>query len=787
MSLARHATGILLSMTLLVAGCDSGSNRSADTPPPAPAQPGPPTTPPPTTEPPTTPPPTTEPPGTPPPTTPPPPVQISGLDARPSNATCLAPERATGSVTIGTQPAFRNLTFRDPATRTSYNPITMVQAPRDSTRWFVGGKGGIVFVFDNREDVASASTFLDIRSRVESSCAECGFLGIAFHPDFPATPRVYVTYTSLEYSGSGPDTHLSEFTSRDGGRTLDPSSERVVITIHKNGTHHHGGHIAFGRDGYLYFATGDGQGTRVDSAQRLTSIRGKMLRIDIRRTTGNALYAIPPDNPFSGSTTLCNVDGTGPQTCPEIYALGLRNPWRWSFDRQTGDIWLGDVGDSSREEVNRIVRGGNYGWRCFEGTLPASSSAGVCDPPENPLPPIAEYERDLGRAVTGGYVYRGTAIPALIGRYVFADFVSGRIWDIPNDTRPTMLMTGGLETGLNISSFAEGHDGELFITHLYGGIHRIVAAAGGSVEGGVATQLSATGCVDPSNPAQPAGGLIPYAPTAEFWSDGAAKERWIGLPNGQTITVGANGDWDFPNGTVLMKNFRLAERLIETRLFMRHPDGIWAGYTYEWNAQGTDATLVRGGKQVPIGAQTWIYPSEAQCLQCHTQAAGHSLGLETRQLASTIRYPQTGRDGHQLLTLSEIGALSAPIEDPTSQTPYPKPTGTEGSLNERARTYLHTNCSQCHRPDGPTPSDMDLRYDTALASTSACNAAPGLGDLGIADARIIAPGAPDRSVLAARMNLRNSENAMPPVGTTRVDADGVALIREWITSLQGCE
>ena len=303
----------------------------------------------------------------------------------------------------------------------------------------------------------------------------------------------------------------------------------------------------------------------------------------------------------------------------------------------------------------------------------------------------------------------------------------------------------------------------------------------------MATQLSATGCVDPSNPTQPASGLIPYAPNAPFWSDGAVKERWIGLPDGQNITVRADGDWDFPNGTVLMKNFRLDDRLIETRLFMRHPDGVWAGYTYEWNAQGNDATLVRGGKQVTIGGQTWIYPSEAQCLAVSHEAAGGSLGLETRQLAFNITYPQTGRDAHQLVTLNAINTLTPPIADPAAEIPYPNPTGTAGTLAERARAYLHTNCSQCHRPGGPTTSNMDLRYSTPLADTNACDAVPGHGDLGIANARLIAPGAPERSVMPARMNLRDNANAMPPVGLgARVDADGVELIRNWIDSLAGC-
>jgi uncharacterized repeat protein (TIGR03806 family) len=702
---------------------------------------------------------------------------LSGLDARPINTTCIAPERATGSATIGTQRAFPNLTFRN-------QPVSMQQVKGDSSRWFVVEKLGDVRVFENKEDVATTSEFINIAARVEV-CPECGLLGMAFHPDWPATPIVYLTYTSVQHTQGGPDTHLSEFTSRDGGLTLDPDSERVLLTIPKPNLHHHGGHIAFGPDGFLYFGTGDGNSYSNDYAQSLTTLLGKMLRIDIRGTTGTALYRIPADNPFAASTTFC-ANGSGPQNCPEIYAWGFRNPWSWSFDRQTGDLWLGDVGESEIEEVNRVRRGGNYGWRCFEGTHDVTAtwpSGQACAARKNLQSPIAEYSHTVGHAVTGGYVYRGTAIPGLVGRYIFGDFSSGRIWDIPNDTQPTMTMTDGLDSGLNISSFAEDNDGELYITNIYHDLRRITGAGGAGP--GVATQLSATGCVNASNATLPASGFIPYTPNAPFWSDGAVKERWIGLPDGQNITVGADGDWDFPNGTVLMKNFRLDNRLIETRLFMHHSDGVWAGYSYEWNAQQTDATLVRGGKQVTVGGHTWIYPSEGQCLLCHSEAAGRSLGLETRQLAFNITYPQTGRDVHQLVTLNAINTLAPPIANPTDVVPYPNPTGTSGTLGERARAYLHTNCAQCHRPGGPTTSNMDLRYATALADTNACGVVPGLGDLGIANARLIAPGAATRSVLIGRMSRRDA-NGMPPVGSAQVDTAGAALLTNWVNSLTNC-
>lgn len=737
----RRALGVLLALTVLASGCGGGGGYDSAPPPPPP---------------------------------PPPPPATSGLDQRPSNTTCIAPNRAIGNVTIATQRVFPNLTFS--------SPVAMLQAPNDSTRWFVVEQAGVVRVFDNDAGVGASQPFIDIDARVDSSCGECGLLGMAFHPDFATNRVVFLSYTR---DNSGLQSVVSRFTSADGGLTLDPTSEQIIFSVRQPFDNHNGGDIKFGPDDLLYIALGDGGsgGDPQNNSQTQTTTLGKILRIDV---DGAAPYAIPSNNPFA-TNPLCDALGLGaaarsPQNCPEIYASGLRNPWRISFDSATTEFWVADVGQNSIEEVNRVVLGGNYGWRFREGAHcfnPATNcpTAGLSDP-------VAEYDHTLGNSITGGYVYRGTAIPGLVGRYVFADFGTGRIWHIANDTQPTLTVSTSLDTNFNISSFSEGNDGELYIVSYGNGqLHRITGSGGGA-GGGVATQLSDTGCVDANNPTQPAAGLIPYAPNAAFWSDSATKERWIGLPNGQNITVGGGGDWDFPSGTVLVKNFLLGQRLVETRLFMRHPDGVWAGYSYEWNDAQTDATLVVGGKQTTVAGQTWIFPNDAQCLQCHTAAAGRSLGLETRQLAFNITYPQTGRNAHQLVTLNAINTLSPPIANPTTVTPYPDPAGT-GTVAERARAYLHTNCAQCHRPSGPTPSNMDLRYETALAMTNACEAMPQFGDLGIVNARLIAPGDAARSVVVARMNVRDA-NAMPPVASAMVDTAGVALLTQWINSLASC-
>jgi len=367
---------------------------------------------------------------------------------------------------------------------------------------------------------------------------------------------------------------------------------------------------------------------------------------------------------------------------------------------------------------------------------------------------------------------------------VFGDYVTGRIWHVARDTVPTLTVTTGYDSGLSIAAFGQGIDGELYVVNYGGTLHRLRqgAASGGTV----ATLLSASGCVLPGDATKPAPGLVPYAPNAPFWSDGAAKERFLALPNGATMSVASDGDIQFPSGTVLMKTFRLGARPVETRLFMRHTDGEWAGYTYEWNAQGTDATRVIGGKAVLIGGQSWVFPSEAQCLACHTAAAGRSLGLEIAQLNGTLRYPQTGRAANQITTLNTIRMFNPEVTTAPSALPaLADPDNGAASLNDRARAYLHTNCSQCHRPNGGTPTSLDLRYTTPLASTNACNRPPQAGDLGIANAQIVAPGDAARSVLVARANRRDVQG-MPPLASTAVDQAGVTVLTNWINSLAGC-
>jgi uncharacterized repeat protein (TIGR03806 family) len=705
---------------------------------------------------------------------------VSGLDARPANSSCLAGDAPPAAVALAQDQVFAGVGG-------FASPLLMLQEPSSTARWYVVQKGGTVFVFDNQPNASSRRVFINVATSLSSTSGEEGLLGMAFHPDYPTNPRVYLSYTATD--GAQRVSRVVEYQTRDGGATLDASTAVVILQVYQPESNHNGGHIAFGPDRNLYIGIGDGGGGgdqhgAIGNGQRLSTLLGKILRINVNGTTGSTRYVIPSDNPYSGAAVCNNDTGAFSANCPEIYAYGFRNPWRWSFDTVSGELWLGDVGQSAWEEVNRVTRGGNYGWRCFEGNHPFNSACGANA--GSSIAPVAEYGRAQGVSITGGYVYRGSSIPELAGRFVFGDFVSGNIWQLSRDAVPTQVLTAGFNSGLSIASFAQDQAGEIYVVHFGGTLHRLRAdTAGGRV---IATQLSATGCVSPTDATQPASGLIPYAPNAAFWSDGAAKARFLALPDGQRIGVPAGGDFDFPNGSVLMKHFRLGTRMVETRLFMRHNNGEWAGYTYEWNALGTDATRVVGGKAVQVAGQSWLFPSEAQCLVCHTSAAGRTLGLEVAQLNGLFGYTATGRTANQLHTLNTISLLTPALSQSVAQLPaMPDPSGSAGTLNERARAYLHTNCSNCHRPGGGTPVSLDLRYSTTLANTNACEVVPARS-LGVANARIIAIGGADpaaRSVLALRP-ARTDADAMPPLLPRVADAAGVALLQRWVNSLTSC-
>jgi glucose/arabinose dehydrogenase len=377
----------------------------------------------------------------------------------------------SASVVKPTTPAASNVVAAAPAISLSLvvgglsSPTYVTNARDGSGRLFIVEKTGRIRIFKNGQLLATP--FLNISTLV-SGGSEQGLLGLAFPSNYATTHKFYVDFTR----GDG-DTIVAEYRSGTTGNAnvTDPKTRRTLLHIYQPYDNHNGGMLAFGRDGYLYVGMGDGGsgGDPQNHAQSLGSLLGKLLRIDVSGPSATKPYKIPSTNPYVGKTGL-----------DEIWDYGLRNPWRFSFDRATGNLWIGDVGQNSWEEVDRATyftapagKGLNWGWRVMEGRHCYSPPTG-CNTSGKTLPPV-EYDHSGGRcAVTGGYVYRGTAIPALVGAYVFGDYCSGEIWYTTATSTAIAAKTLLLDTAFNISSFGEDQAGELYVCDLNGGVYKIV-------------------------------------------------------------------------------------------------------------------------------------------------------------------------------------------------------------------------------------------------------------------------------------------------------------------------
>ena len=359
-----------------------------------------------------------------------------------SLALCVLAGRLPAQVTL--QRVFPEITFD--------HPVDLQHA--GDKRLFVVEQDGIIRVVS--PDGRHAGVFLDIRDRVVSG-GELGLLGLAFHPQYSSNGLFFVNYTTRSPLRSVVARYRRDPSKEDAA---DPGSGQVILVVAQPFENHNGGQLAFGPDGFLYIALGDGgsAGDPFGNSQNRTVLLGKLLRIDVDRRTTTTFYGIPPDNPFVGGSG--GLRG-------EIFAFGLRNPWRFSFDRKTGRLWTGDVGQNRMEEINIVEKGGNYGWNIMEGPLCYSPSSG-CDT-TGLAAPVHSYGRAEGGSITGGYVYRGSSLVSLSGKYVYGDYLSGRIWALdysgPGAVRNALL----LESGLHISSFGEDRDGEIFVCDYDGG------------------------------------------------------------------------------------------------------------------------------------------------------------------------------------------------------------------------------------------------------------------------------------------------------------------------------
>ncbi len=663
---------------------------------------------------------------------------------------------------------------------------------------------------------------------------------LAFHPRFTENGYFYVGGVE------GPQGERKSLITRYTiGRTppyaFDPNSVKRILEWESNG--HNGAAMTFGLDGMFYVTSGDGTGDSDTNlaGQRLDSLLSKVLRIDLDRPDNGRAYSVPNDNPF--------VDVKDAR--PETWAYGLRNPWRITTDPKTGHIWVGNNGQDLWEQAYLLQRGANYGWSAFEGSHSFNANRELGPTPH--VLPTVEHSHAESRSLTGGVVYYGQLLPELRGAYVYGDHSTGKIWGVHNDGTKILWQKELADTTANITAFAMDHNGELLIVDHRGqgegGLYTLEQDPPATEPSDFPRTLSASGLFASVAEHRMAEGAIPYSVISPLWSDGSHKERFLAIPfdahddknHGPYIEFTSSRGWRFPDRTVVVKSFALdmeegnpkSRRWVETR-FLTKQEGEWVGYSYRWNDEQTDAVLVnRDGQDQSFTIRTdegsreqsWHYPSRAECMVCHTRAAGFVLGLSSLQMNRDHDYggvvdnqlcvfeqlglfrihwqteatqslrsklkaekiPNNEIDNHVRSFLLNKDPMDFPastllMHPPESMKRLVDPYDTMQKLDDRARAYLHANCAHCHIGAGGGNSQIDLEFLTSRIKTGIFDSQPQHHTFGIADARIIATNAPERSVLLHRMAIRD-KGQMPQLATTLVDRPALQLLQEWIQQM----
>lgn len=714
---------------------------------------------------------------------------------------------------LKTRRVYPHLAFQEP---------TELAVADGLNRIFVTERLGRVFSFPDDDSCRQADLFVDgnelvarLAQRRDEDLVFHGLFGIAFPPDFADTRFCYLCYAARHKDrtrGQHPEgTRVVRLTvTEDNPPRCDPASEVEILSWLQGG--HPGGCLRFGPDGLLYISTADaGEHAPADghrTGQDVSDLLASILRIDVSGTTEGSPHTIPEDNPLLGI----------PGARGEIYAYGVRNPWKMSFDRATGDLWAGDVGLEMWEMIYKVRPGDNYGWSVMDGSHPLH--------PERPrgptpiVPPLMEISHAEAASITGGFVYRGHRLPEFVGTYIFGDWETRRIWGISAGAAGPGPVRNLVDPQLRVIAFGEKHDGELLIADYDDGtLHELVRNDKADDSKAFPMRLSETGLFTDTAAQVPATGVLPFAVNADAWADHATAQRWIGIEGNGTIgrystpelLAGTNFKrvLHFPAGTVLAKTLSMemvrgdpaAARRIETQVL--HYDGItWRGYTYSWNDAQTDAELVPAiGGRIELVVedaaapeeerrQTWAFSSRADCVRCHNPWAENALAFSMPQLDRDVEIG--GHLENQLMFFERIGLIECrQTGAPRAVTDVPPPrlaalNDASLPLDARARSYLHVNCGHCHRFGGGGSGTLRLNHELPLSETSIVNAVPTQGSFGLDDARIVSAGDPFRSTLFYR-TATTGPGRMPHIGSDVVDRDGLALLHDWIVSLPATE
>ena len=743
-------------------------------------------------------------------------VQVPGANARPVETARLRLPENPGSFGYRFTDAFPSLTVTSPV---------VITAPRgESNRLFIVEQAGRVVVITNLAR-PTRTVFLDL-TRSTLSGGEQGLLGLAFHPDYARNGRFFV-FRTLNWTPPGGTSQrydrLSRFQVRpDQPNAADPDSEVMLFQERDEASNHNGGDLHFGPDGYLYVALGDegGANDQYSNGQRIDrDFFAGILRIDVDPVPGSRLpnphlplasstnfvtanYAIPSDNPYVGATTF-NGRAVNTNTLrTEFWAVGLRNPWRFSFDAAGGELWVADVGQDRWESIFVTRAGANHGWAFREGNAAGARASAtpagfLTNPAFNHVPPVHVYGHGSGptqgNSVTGGLVYRGRRLAQLHGAYVFADYVSGNVWALWRQTGAgprVQRLTG--QGGISAFGMDPRNGDLLAAAHSGNRLLRLTYSTTFTGEP-LPPTLADTGAFSDLATLAPAPGVVSYEINHPFWSDGAAKRRWFALSNtNRLLGFREHGAWEAPPGTVWVKHFDLeltngvpaSARRLETRFLVRNANGVH-GLTYRWDSP-TNATLVPEDGAVETitrytaegqpYAQVWEYPARAQCLACHTPAAGFTLSFNTAQW----HRPLPGGE-------SQVAALAAAgyfTNAPTERHRWRRFAAVEdgsASVEWRARSYLDVNCAPCHRPGGTGGGFFDARWETPLALSQLIRG-PLNDNRGNLTNRVLVPGDATHSVALQRLQMRGP-GQMPPLASNVADPAAADLLSRWLAEL----
>lgn len=658
-------------------------------------------------------------------------------------------------------------------------------------RLLVVQQDGHLFSIEKQDD--QPELFADLL-KFNPEVKEC--YSVAFHPRFAENRFVFV-WINLDTSKGQSREDRSRIVrfkvTEENPPRLDIASGELIFSWLVGG--HNGGSCRFGPDGMLYISTGDGASVEPpdehSTGQDISDVLASVLRIDVDHPAAGKAYGIPKDNPFL----------TTPNARGEVWAYGFRNPWRLTFDPKSGELYAGDVGWELWEMIYRVQRAGNYGWSITEGSKQEVRPDRLRGPTPI-LPALVAHGHKEAASITGGEFYYGKKLPELKGAYLYGDWQMGTFWALWAKGDEVHKLIKLCHTPLLPAGFGIAPDGEVIICDQGGGgLWQFATNVQTAQAPKFPRKLSETGLFSDLAKDAPAPGVYQYQVNATRWADHATAERWIAIPGKANMSVAEKGlgvippgRWVFPDDTVLAKTYSLelergnpkTRRRVETQIL--HFDGLlWGTYTYRWNAAQTDAELVGadGDETVfevkdpaaPGGTlqQKWRFFSRTECARCHNFRTNYAPGFAPMQLDHT-----TPAGDSQLAAFINLGI--APAKRREKDPILPDPYGAKDTLAMRARSYLNSNCGVCHRPHGGGSVRAFMNIETHWEYTHLIGNKAVLGDLGLPDARVIAPGDPARSVLLYRM-ATSGHGHMPYLGGALIDDRGVLVIRDWIAAM----